>query len=105
MVLVQRRRDGDEALVVTHLWNLREGEADRAHRLCLTHVDALDPGVGVGAGEDAPVQHSRQADVDRVALLTGHDGDAVFAGGYLPHYVEPRLFHSPTLLAAGTSIA
>ena len=84
VVLVQRPRHGDDALVVEDVRDIVEGEHDRAHRFGRARVDALDAGVRVRAGDEAPVQHPRQDDVAEYMLLPRHPGDAVLAPGGLP---------------------
>ena len=93
MILVQRPRHGDDALVVANVRDVVKGETDRAQRLGRTGVDALDAGVRIGAGDEAGVQHARQPDVAHERCLAGHLTDSVFALRDLADYVELVLFH------------
>ncbi len=88
VVLVQDFGDGNDAFVVAHARNVIEGDTHGPHRLCLADINALDAGVGVGAGKNTAVQHVWQADVNRIPLLPCYSGDPVFARSHFAQNVK-----------------
>ncbi len=97
---MQRPRDGNDAFVVADVRDIVKGNYGGAHGLGLAHVDALDAGVGVRAGNQAGKQHARQADIHRVDFLAGDTRHAIFAAGdfsdnfgfvFFGHWIFPAI--------------
>ncbi len=96
MVFVQDRRDGDDALVVSHLGDVIKGDHDRPHCFRRAGVNVLDPRVGVRAGQNAPVEHVWQGQVYRILLLPCHAGDAIFTRRHLAYRMKRLFLHHAT---------
>ena len=83
MIPVQNLGDGDDPLVVAHLGDVVKRDANGPQRLGRAHVYRLDASMSIRAGEDAAVQHMRQADIGRKPLLACHFANAVLARSHM----------------------